>query len=279
MALAEHSVVSTRSAILQLLSAFAPPDSAAAMPVATLLAGTRVLGINENAARVQLARLKSDGLVETPPDERGRYRLGEAARAINAQVAGWRDIERRVCAWDEHSFIAVHTSGLGRSDRRALARRERALAFVGFRALRKGLFVRPQNLVGGVAQTRARLHELGLPTAALVAGLDALDERSARAARALWRDDDLDRRYARALEALADSSERLPAIPLEQAAREAFIVGGAAIRLIVFDPLLPAPIVDASKRRALVAAMTSYDKLGRRLWTSLLVHQRSSGVR
>jgi phenylacetic acid degradation operon negative regulatory protein len=47
---------------------------------------------------------------------------------------------------------------------------------------------------------------------------------------------------------------------------ECFTLGGQAIRLLAFDPLLPAPIVDEGQRRSLVEAMRRYDRAGRRTW-------------
>ncbi len=47
---------------------------------------------------------------------------------------------------------------------------------------------------------------------------------------------------------------------------ESFLLGGEALRQIVLDPLLPAPIVDVDARRALVDAMRRYDRIGRRYW-------------
>jgi phenylacetic acid degradation operon negative regulatory protein len=59
---------------------------------------------------------------------------------------------------------------------------------------------------------------------------------------------------------------RAPALDLETAARESFILGGDAIRQIVYDPLLPPPLVDVEERAAFVAAMLAMDREGRRIW-------------
>ncbi len=52
-------------------------------------------------------------------------------------------------------WVGVHTAGLERGDRTRLRRRERALQFLGLRALDAHLFVRPDNLKGGVDAVRA----------------------------------------------------------------------------------------------------------------------------
>ena len=57
---------------------------------------------------------------------------------------------------------------------------------------------------------------------------------------------------------------------------ESFRVGGAALRALATDPLLPEPIVPARERAALVAAMRDYDAFGRASWSAFLTRH---GVR
>ena len=57
---------------------------------------------------------------------------------------------------------------------------------------------------------------------------------------------------------------------------ESFRIGGAVLRLLAHDPLLPEPIVIAAERTALVAAMRAYDAIGRASWSDFL---SSHGVR
>ena len=47
------------------------------------------------------------------------------------------------------------------------------------------------------------------------------------------------------------------------------LLGGAAIRQIVFDPILPAPLVDPRERRAFVETMCRFDEVGRQIWRRL----------
>ncbi|NNL64976.1 MAG: hypothetical protein HKP30_01910, partial [Myxococcales bacterium] len=70
--------------------------------------------------------------------------------------------------------------------------------------------------------------------------------------------------------------ERLPDLPTEQAMTESFRVGGRALRAIVLDPLLPDALVPGDERRALVAAMEAYDRLGREAWRGFM---EAHGVR
>jgi len=255
--------VSPRSLILDLLSTL----GRGAMPVRVLVRAGDLFGISENNLRVALARLVQAGRVER--DERGRYRMGEAARPVNRRVTAWSAVESRLRPWSG-DWIAVWTAGLPRGNRRALRAGERALRLEGFRALEPGLAIRPDNLAGGVAALREDLHELGLDPAAPVARLADLDaEREARA-RSLWDAEGLPAAHRTSRHAVDASAARLDGLPVPEAMVESFRVGGAALRTIVLDPLLPDALVPGDERRALVAAMTDYDRRGREAWRGFL---------
>jgi len=248
------------SLVLDLLSTL---PSRRSVPVGALVRAASILGIGENSLRVALARLRGRGLVES--DERGLYRIGAAAQAVNRQVGSWRSVEDRVRRWDG-SWVAVQ-GGLGpRRDRGEGRRREIALRLLGFRGLGGPLDVRPDNLVGGVEAVRHQLEALGIGAGVVVCGLSQLDEATDHRARGLWEAETLERGYAATSAALEESSERLPTLSQEEAMAEAFLLGGEAVRRIVLDPLLPEPIVDTCKRRALVDSMRRYDALGRHYW-------------
>jgi phenylacetic acid degradation operon negative regulatory protein len=248
--------------IIDLLSTM-PPQHAVA--VGALVRAASIFGIGENSLRVALARLRPRGIVES--DERGLYRLGPAAQAVNEQVRSWRSVEGKIRPWDG-SWVAVETESLSRGDRAALRRRARALRLLGFRTLAATLHVRPNNLAGGVEAVRRRLESLGLGRWALAFRISELDGDCDCRARGLWDARALERGYESTRARLDASAASLPGLAREAAMAESFLLGGEAVRQIVLDPLLPAPIVDTSKRRALVDAMRRYDRLGRRFWKS-----------
>ena len=250
--------LTAKSLVLDLLSTMPPRYP---VRVGTLVEAAGIFGIGENSLRVALARLRARGLVES--DERGLYRMGAAARAVNRQVRSWRHVEEEVCDWDG-SWVAVHDGSPG--DRGAAKRRATALRLAGFRSLTAPLLVRPNNRVGGIGAARKRLASLGLGEGALVFELSELDEKSDRRARGLWDPAELERGYDATCATLESSAGRLASLPQEAAMAEAFRLGGEAVRQIVLDPLLPAPIVDTDKRHALVEAMRRYDVVGRHYW-------------
>jgi phenylacetic acid degradation operon negative regulatory protein len=55
----------------------------------------------------------------------------------------------------------------------------------------------------------------------------------------------------------------------EVAARECFLLGGQAIRHVIFDPLLPDPLVNAKDRQAFVQTVREFDQLGHSIWRKL----------
>lgn len=249
--------------VLDLLSAV----GGRAIPVRALVRAAELFGITENNLRVALARLVADGKVER--NERGSYGLSVAAEPVQRRVVSWSRRDDRVVPWSG-GWVAAHVGALPRGERARGKRRRQALSFAGMRELSPGLFVRPDNLRGGVAAVRAELGELGMDAGAWVCGLSELDTAMDGRARTLWAEDALDDGYVETSERLAKSRAQLDDVPLEQAVVECFLLGGRAIRQLAYDPLLPEPIVRPELRRALVQEMGRYDVAGRRIWRKFM---------
>ena len=232
------------------------------MPVRALVAAGALFGVGENNLRVSLARLYASGRVER--DERGCYRLGANTEAVRRQIASWRNLSRRLRPWDG-TWIGVHTA-----TRKAAGRSARALRFLGFRSLSRGLELRPDNLVGGLSGVRDQLAALGLESDRLVFKVSELEPDQDQRGRDLWDAGAILRTYATLGRELEESRERLPRLAVEQAMVESFLVGGRVIRQLVLDPLLPEEIVSFAPREALVSVMRGYDRLGRGFWSAFL---------
>jgi phenylacetic acid degradation operon negative regulatory protein len=252
-----------KALILDLLSSL----RGGAMPVRALVAAGAVFGISAESTRVALVRLCSVGTLER--NERGQYRIAAAAQPVQRHVMGWTRTEERLLPW-RGGWIGVYTGGLDRGDRPRLRRRERALEFLGFRALDAQLYVRPDNLKGGVDAVRDELCALGLDPAVLVCLITQLDAVAEARARALWDAAALCRAYRSTCTALARSAARLTRLSAREAMAESFVLGGQAIRQLALDPLLPEPIVPSGERAALVDALRAYDRLGRACWRGLM---------
>lgn len=251
-----------RQLILNLLQAVDEGELSARDAVA----GAALFGIRENSVRVTLVRLASAGLIEAAG--RGSYRLGPNGLALAAEVATWRLAEERVRDWSG-GWVAVHVGSLGRSDRVALRARDRALALLGLRELDRGFFLRPDNLAGGVAGVRERLHKLGMQEDAAIFQASAFDAAREERARGLWDGAAMSASYRQTRQRLEQWLIRAGELEPEVAARESFLLGNEAIRQLVFDPLLPAPLVDVAERRAFTAAVRVFDQAGHDIWRRL----------
>lgn len=260
---------SARQLLLRLLVAVEGGE----LDAAEAIRACALFDISTNNARVALNRLMSAGLIENTG--RGAYRLGAAGRALRRDVGAWRDAEARVRPWDG-GWVAVIAGGVKRSDRAAFRAQERAFAMVGLHQLDDGLFVRPDNFAGGVAFTRERLRTLGLDPATPVFAAREFDAARDARARGLWDGRALERNYARGCEMLEASLARCAGLSLDAAARESYLMGDQGIRQIVFDPMLPEPLVSVPVRQAFVDTVRRYDENGRRIWRDYLAGMSSS---
>ena len=233
------------------------------LPVSHAVAAGAVFGLSENHVRVTLARLAAQDMVLAT--ERGAWRLGPAAQGLAQDVANWRRAAQRLRPWNGQ-YVAVHCGALARSDRAALLQRERALHLLGFAELQRDFFVRPDNIEPDIAAIRQRLHTLGLEPQAVVCGCHSFDAPTEAAIDALWDGTALNHGYRATQQRLEDWLAHAARLPTAQAARESFFLGGAAIRQLVYDPLLPEPMVDGALRQAFIDSVHAFDDAGRAIW-------------
>jgi len=245
------------------------------LPVAALVAAAGLFGIEENALRVAIARLLAGGRIAR--DERGRYRLGAAALAVDRRVLGARRAEERTVRW-QGCWWLVHAGALPAARAPGRRRRVLALRLLGFESLVPRLALRPDNLRLSLSELRDELHELGLERDALIVRASELDASSEARARRLWRYEALGTSYRRLLAELAASEARLGGLPEPAAMVESFLVGGRAIRQLALDPLLPEPLAPEALRRELARALRRYDRAGRRAWAGFMARHGAPHV-
>ena len=231
-----------------------------------------LFGISANNARVALARLSSDGLIEAA--ERGNYALSRQAHELADDVATWRTAEQRVREWSG-GWIAVYCGGLGRSDRKAMRNRDRALGMLGFREFERGLYLRPDNIERDLDAVRKRLYLLGLEREASVFLTRGFEPAREARIRRLWDGRALTANYRKLRRQLEDWLQACEQLDPDAAAREAFLLGGKAIRHVVYDPLLPDPLVDTQARHAFVDCVRRFDRVGKQVWRRM--YESSSG--
>ncbi len=250
--------ITAKSLILDLLTAAGGP-----VPVRVPMRVATLFGITENSVRVTLARMLARGVVER--DERGQYRISAEAAAVQSHVASWAHVEDRMAPWDG-GWVGVHTAGLLKSNRAALSRRLRAFELLGLKETDPDLWLRPDNLKGGVEAMRNRLCDLGLDPKALVFLLSGLDGETDARARGLWNVQALQSGYRKMRGTLLRSAKRLPKLSIEKSIVESFVLGGECLRQIALDPLLPEPILPGDERRRFIKEIRRYDRLGREYW-------------
>lgn len=242
------------------------------LPVRSAVSAAALFGISENNVRVAFARLASEGRIE--PAGRGEYREGDGAAEFAREIASWRRAESRLRKWNG-DYAAVHQGALGRSDRPALKRRIRALGMLGFAEIERGLWMRPNNLEGSVDALRTRLHALGLDTEAPVFVMTHLAPGFDKKARSLWNGKALTASYARTERQIENWLESAQDLDLDEAARHSFLLGGNAIRQIVFDPLLPGELVDVEARHSFFESVRRIDEEGHRIWKRFFTSRES----
>lgn len=257
-----NAKVLPRALLLELLLA----NDGQPLLVSHAVAAGALFDISANHLRVALARLSAQSLVQAAG--RGAWVLGPAARELAHDVARWRGAAQRMRV-DNGQYVAVHCAHLGRGDRTQIRQRERALRMLGFAPLHRDLWLRPDNIEADVAAVRARLYTLGLESDALVCGCHDLDAATQVRVRQLWDASALDAGYRKTIDRLQAWQRQAPQLAIDRAARESFLLGSAAIRQLVYDPLLPASWVDAPLRSRFIAAVQDFDATGRALWLRL----------
>lgn len=261
---------SATSLILDLLLA---ANRSQGLSVGELVAACHLFALSENSVRVSLVRLAAESKVEAVG--RGRYRLGSQALDLAQDVSGWREADERVRDW-QGDWIMVLSTSLGRSDRKALRRRQRALNLLGFTEWEQGVAIRPHNLKADLAFTRQRLYGLGLERQAAVMAVSELDDARVAAMRALWDVRAFNSVYRHARVQLVDWLAQSHTFSLDEAARESYLLGGQAIRQVVFDPLLPDPLVDVVARQRFFEAVRQFDEAGHVIWQRFFDRQRAA---
>ncbi len=253
--------IKPKQLLVNLLSVADQPISAQ-----QLIGIAELFGITPNNARVTLARLTADAMVASP--ERGFYRLGPKASSLAEDISHWRELESRVVAW-QGDWIGVYIGSLGRTDRTGLRRRMRILSLAGFEPLEQDLWLRPNNLRGGVQPIRQRLHQLGLEKGARVMRLDDFSDDEQQQSMQLWDVEKLTQCYRDETAEMTAWMEMASGLSLEEGTRESFLIGDRVLRHIVFDPLLPSQMIDVGLRSTYIDTMATFDEVGNRFFRQL----------
>ena len=226
-----------------------------------------LFGISENNIRVTLTRLQSAQLITLV--ERGYYKLGDEGILFANKIHQWREDENGLVPW-QNDWVVAQTSTIPKSDKQQQRTNERALKLVGMRKLANDIYLRPNNFSGGAGEVRDKLYALGLSSKALVFSASDFDSKEHSKAMGLWSHLNLETLYKDGYSEIEESLTRLPSLPLEEATKESYVIGDRALYHLVFDPLLPSPLVDVALRERYRNLVKKYDDMGAQIWARFL---------
>lgn len=234
---------------------------------AEVIAASALFGVADTNARVILLRLVGDGVLEQPA--RGVYRLSAKARKVADEVGLWRTKETHVRGW-HGDYAVVMTDGARKLDLFSKRQRAQGLLLMGFKELRRGVYVRPNNLESDLVCLRLRLASLGVEDSALVFSAKDFDETTIAHVHGLWDGEALNRGYHDLTEKLQRWIDTAQTDDANATLRESYLRGAEAIRAIAFDPMLPATMVDVGARQRLISTACQFDDMAHALWLRFL---------
>jgi phenylacetic acid degradation operon negative regulatory protein len=233
-----------------------------------ILSAADLLRISDNGIRVAVARLNQENIIQSV--ERGVYQLVEKKFDTSFISLNKHPDMQTTATWDG-KYVLVYTGALGRVDRTALSKREKALRYYGFQELEQNVFIRPDNLT---------LHLHDLKTAAIKFGLDqqarffqvsAVENETE--VRALWDIEALQQTYTKTHHDIQQWFESYPSLSLADAAKSAFHLGKEALFSLRADPLLPAEWLNAEARLQFELSVRHMEKQGQILWQQYFNNQ------
>lgn len=225
-----------------------------------------LFGISENSIRVAVTRLSSEGAIIAAA--RGVYQLSDQSLEWATIKLSYQAGMKQTKPWQQQ-YLAVLTGALGRVDRTALKRRERALKQYGFRELEQGVFIRPDNLAATFDDVLAHLKATGLEAEAKMCQINFFDQQTNEVIPTLWPTENLNKNYQKYTQLIEQWLVRAPLLSLEDAARESLLLGRQTISLLNSDPVLPEPFVDVAARQQFAMAVKQLDQMGHAFWQQL----------
>ena len=99
------------------------------------------------------------------------------------------------------------------------------------------------------------------------------DSKMQTKAMGLWSHLNLEALYQEGCNEIEESIARLSTLPLEEATKESYVIGDRALYHLVFDPLLPSPLVNVAMRERYRNLVKMYDDVGAEIWHRFLSQQ------
>lgn len=236
------------------------------LTIKQILVGAQIFAITDNGVRVAVTRLMSEGMLES--HDRGIYQLTAQAKHWARLMLNRKQGIKQTKNW-QGQYLAVFTGHLGRVDRTALKKRERALFQYGFKVLELGIYIRPDNLTDSMLRLFAELKDLGLEQDAKMCIISEFDSQTLEIIPELWDGNKLNRQYLYYIDKIGTWLKHYDSLDLQDAAYEAFYLGRESISLLMKDPLLPTPFVDEQLRQKFADVVQQLDKIGLSIWQKI----------
>ena len=258
-----EKAIRPRRLILELLDA----DAAMMANSKRLIAAGGVFGFSPNQMRVALSRLVTDALLDNP--QRGRYQLSGDSIAMRNEIQRWQYLEAQLRPW-QGDWCALVTGNLAADSSTRFRAQSRALKLRGLRRWRPGIWLRPNNLAGGLDQLCKDVSALGLDTIAGSYLMSETDPNCETSVRSLWHTKAINRDYQHRVLRVQAALQRLEKPNTTATLAETLELGGDMIRALLMDPLLPDTLLGDTHRAQLIAELKCYDVAGRRLWRQFI---------
>lgn len=250
--------LSAKALLLDLLRMVQPM----ALPVSLLVSAGRVLGINENALRVNITRLISKQQIEQ--DERGYYRLGKESAAHDTWLRQWQAGEARVSVWKGDWLVLNSSQALKTKDQQAL---NKMVHHFGFRELMSGIWIRPNNLVRTIAQLSEQIAKLAhVNDFVIIVSQQIIQPNKKNSFESLWDSALLEAQYQEIISCLEQGIAEVKNLSIEDAFRNSYFIGAEVHHRLALDPLLPKELVNVNLRKKVAERFAAYDAQYRSAW-------------
>ena len=231
------------------------------LSIKRILTAAELLGISDNGIRVAVARLNQENVIQAV--ERGVYQLLEKKFDTSFISLNKHPDMQTATTWNG-KYVLVYTGTLGRVDRTALSKREKALRYYGFQELEQNVFIRADNLTLNLSPLKKAVIQFGLDPDARFFQVSQLENETE--VRDLWDIEELHQTYHAVQHAINDWFENYQNLTLADAAKSAFYLGKSALFSLRADPLLPAEWIDTDARQQFELAVRKLEKQGQLLW-------------
>ena len=258
----KNTKINARHLIIDLFLSSAYPQ----LTIKQILIAAKLFNMSDNGIRVATTRLLNEGMIESV--ERGIYQLSPSTTEWAKVILNRKNGIKQTKEW-QHQYLAVFTGTLGRIDRTALKKRERALSQFGFRELETGIYIRPDNLAYSFEKTCEELVLAGLENEAKISIIQKFDSKTVSLIPSLWDTQQLEKNYEMYSQDIQEWLLNYKNLSLNEAATQALLLGRETITLLMNDPLLPSPFVNEYARNQFAQNVQQLDSIGQKLWQKL----------